>query len=411
MDYYAAIELAAGPDRIFWDDDLRAWIITGYQECVALLRNESAARVTVTLPKDRERAELVEFAETVLKSQTMFGSGAGIAERRKFWANVLNGSAASLTSKAPAAIAAEIFESVAPRRPFDLYRAILQPFVSRTICARLGINEAERKRLYPLIMQYASFLDGKLWLKEEMHAAYFAIASLYANLAAPSDRFAAAPSERHETICDYLLNLSAGHESTAYLLGTALLYAGGNSGYLTTAGTDRSLIDRIVREAARFDSPIQLIGRQAQEQISIGNRMIRAGDRLFLHVGAANRDDRVFDHPQMFDPNRSGPPVLTFGLGKTKCIGHSLALEESRAFLATLASTGRRLEIDHAKVTRISGLAGRSFSTLPSRWRALVPVCGSATLLPDRHNYSDEHNGSNNQELLERPPSEKLGRG
>jgi cytochrome P450 len=366
-DYYSAIEIAAGPDRVFWDDVLCAWIITGYDECVALLDNKSVVRSKVALPRDDpDREDLIEFAETVLSSQMMFISGEDAANRRRLWINVLNRAPVDVVRCNPEKLAAEMLASIDDPHQFDAYRSLLQPFVSRVICSKLGIDEEERNRLYPFIMQYAGFLDGKLREKHAVHAAYVAIASLYASLAGRGELLPEVPTQRHEYICDYVLTLTAGHESAAYLLGTALIFAGGESGYLAAAGTDRSRIQRIIREASRVDSPVQMIGRQAQEDISIGSRFIKAGDRLLLHIGVANRDRRTFDNPRLFDPERSGPSVLAFGMGTTKCIGHRFALDECVAFCFALAHSERRLDVDLTGVTRVSGLGARSFAALPA---------------------------------------------
>lgn len=209
-------------------------------------------------------------------------------------------------------------------------------------------------------MRYAGLLDGKPRTSNELHAAYYAIAYLYANLGTESGSVSVMSSNRHERLSDYVLNLAAGHESTAYLLGTVLSLC------MADSEGDQDWIQCIVREAARFDSPIQIIGRFAKEDFSWNKRKIRSGDRVFLHIGAANRDDRVYERPHLFDPKRSGPPLLSFGLGQNSCVASGLALREASTFLSTLSAKGWSFEIDHANVRRVSGLAGRSFRELPA---------------------------------------------
>ena len=58
---------------------------------------------------------------------------------------------------------------------------------------------------------------------------------------------------------------------------------------------------------------------------------IRCGDTVLVVVAAANRDPAVFDQPDQFRLDRTGPAPLSFGYGAHYCLGAALAqLERQR---------------------------------------------------------------------------------
>ena len=369
--YYEALNQLAGQERVFHDSALNAWIVTGYHECVQLLSDKRLTRNRIAFPRNQGIDDLVEFVEEILNAQSMFSECEESKALRNSWSRILT-KPESNSSINLSTIAAGCLDSVERGSEFDAYSQLLQPFVSRVVCLRLGINETDRQSFYPSIVQYARFLDGKVQRVDEFQRSLFAIASLYRSLASrPTGPARDFYSDRHKWTADYLLNIVAGHESTAYLLGTIFLNAGGESGYLSVARNDGHLLRRVVDEAARFDSPVQIIGRRAVNDLSLNGTRIKAGDRVFLHIGAANRDIEVFDRANRFDPERHRVATLTFGFGQSRCPGMSLAVEESVAFLSSLFARGQRLDINRNCVQSDHGLSGRGFRKLPARIQAL----------------------------------------
>ncbi len=52
-----------------------------------------------------------------------------------------------------------------------------------------------------------------------------------------------------------------------------------------------------------------------------------------MYYGAANRDPRVFDDPEVFDITRTPNPHLAFGVGTHFCMGSHIAKLEMRVTL------------------------------------------------------------------------------
>lgn len=91
-------------------------------------------------------------------------------------------------------------------------------------------------------------------------------------------------------------------------------------------GADRSLLPGAVEEIVRWVSPINQFRRTALSDVELGGTEIKAGDKVVLFYGSANRDERVFDDPFSFDVGRDPNPHLGFGGGGPHfCLGTHLA--------------------------------------------------------------------------------------
>ena len=65
----------------------------------------------------------------------------------------------------------------------------------------------------------------------------------------------------------------------------------------------------------------------------VGDQEIRKGDKVVMYYGAANRDPRVFENPEVFDITRKPNPHLAFGSGTHFCMGSHIARLEMRVTL------------------------------------------------------------------------------
>ena len=72
---------------------------------------------------------------------------------------------------------------------------------------------------------------------------------------------------------------------------------------------------------------------------------IRAGQTLWLAIGATGRDPRQFAEPGRFDIGRLPNRHLQFGVGSHFCIGAALARTEIQLAIAGLLAHFRRIEL------------------------------------------------------------------
>ena len=87
-----------------------------------------------------------------------------------------------------------------------------------------------------------------------------------------------------------------------------------------------------------------------------------AGSPTLLVTGAATRDPRAYDRPDVFDIRRGGATTLAFGYGAHSCLGSWLARLETRVAFAAPAATWPRFEVDTDGLRRVtmSNVAGYS---------------------------------------------------
>ena len=173
-----------------------------------------------------------------------------------------------------------------------------------------------------------------------------------------------------DIIAFLFLMIIAGNETTTKLLGNALYWLGENPGERARVLASRSLVSSWVEETLRYDPSSQLIARTALCDIEIHDRTIPSGARVALLIGSANRDEREFESPDVFDVTRSEGQCLAFGNGTHFCLGASLARLEARVALEEVLARVPDYAVQHDRIERVHSSNVRGFAVLPIRFGA-----------------------------------------
>jgi cytochrome P450 len=128
----------------------------------------------------------------------------------------------------------------------------------------------------------------------------------------------------------------AGYDTTAKLLGEALVTLEAHPDQRRLLAREPALMPNAVEEILRFSGPTQAIVRVVMEEAELAGTRFAVGDTVYLVFGAANRDPARWEDPHRFDVRREAKPNLTFGSGVHVCIGGPLARMETRIALETL---------------------------------------------------------------------------
>ena len=91
-----------------------------------------------------------------------------------------------------------------------------------------------------------------------------------------------------------------------------------------------------VEELLRYVSPVHQFRRTATRDAVLGDQQVRAGDKVVIWFGAANRDPAVFADPHGLDLRRDPNPHVAFGTGPHFCLGAHLARLEMSEMLRVL---------------------------------------------------------------------------
>lgn len=148
----------------------------------------------------------------------------------------------------------------------------------------------------------------------------------------------------------WLLLIVAGNETTRNSLSggiIALLQRGlwKDLAADVAAGT-RTIDQTVTDELVRFVSPVMCFRRTATRDVTVDGQHVRAGDKVVLWYGAANRDPRVFAKPHEFDLTRDPNPHLGFGIGPHFCLGTRLARLQISTMLTELLIRFPDLQLD-----------------------------------------------------------------
>ena len=139
-----------------------------------------------------------------------------------------------------------------------------------------------------------------------------------------------------EIVATCNLLLIAGHETTVNLIANGVLAMLRHPEHWSALSQDADRASAIVEETLRWDPPVQLVGRIAGEDMSIGEVRIPKGDSMMLLLAAAHRDPAVTERPDEFDPTRDSIRHLAFGLGPHFWLGAPLARLEAAVALSAV---------------------------------------------------------------------------
>lgn len=121
-----------------------------------------------------------------------------------------------------------------------------------------------------------------------------------------------------------------------------------------------------IEELLRYVSPVQHFRRTATCDLVLGDQHVRAGDKVVIWFGAANRDPDVFADPHQLDLGRDPNPHLAFGQGSHFCLGAHLARLEMSEMLRHLLDRAPALTLA-GDLTRVASNFINGVSHLPVR--------------------------------------------
>src|SRR5438128_534408 len=151
--------------------------------------------------------------------------------------------------------------------------------------------------------------------------------------------------EDMEFLLFFLLLVDAGGDTTRNLLSGGLLALMENPAQYAWLMAD--LDGRLAtarEELLRWTSPVIYMRRTAKRDAELAGQQIRAGDKVVMYFGAANRDPAVFERPDELDLSRPENPHIAFGTGPHGCLGQHIARIEIDAMLREVLTRMKAFE-------------------------------------------------------------------
>ncbi|MFF9408556.1 cytochrome P450 [Streptomyces anandii] len=261
-----------------------------------------------------------------------------------------------------ARIVSELIDDLGATQQIDLVDQFAYPFPVTVICRLLGVPREDEPRFRGWVDPLVASLDPdtrKNADAEFQRAAQEARMQLGMYLAGLVEQRTKEPRDdmlsdlatsqgadgtmsMMEVLSTAVLLLIAGHETTVNLITNGMLTLLRHPDVLQRLREDPGLSVNIVEELLRYEPPVQLVPqRTCIADIELRGVTIPKGSRIWLVLGAGNRDPERFKDPDRFDPDREDIQHLGFGSGIHSCFGAPLARLEAQLALAELA---RRLE-------------------------------------------------------------------
>jgi cytochrome P450 len=124
--------------------------------------------------------------------------------------------------------------------------------------------------------------------------------------------------------------------------------------------SERALLPSAIEEFLRIEPPVTGIARSCTRDTKLGGQHVKAGERVFYHSSAANRDPEIFEEPLEVRLDRTGNRHLAFGAGRHRCIGAGMARMNIRVALEEILTRLRDIRlIERDPPNRMANVAWR----------------------------------------------------
>jgi cytochrome P450 len=358
-----------------WVPVLGAWLVTGYDLAVAVLRDSR----TFTVDDPR-----FSTAKVVGPSMLSLDGGPHARHRAPFTRPFRSGEIHARLGSFTRAEAGRLVSAIRPLGEAELRRAVAGPLAVAVMAEALGVGHTEPTSPATILGWYDGIVAAVQAEASGSRTEADSGARAFAELAASLRRVIAAPGSASlladaargsgalseaETISNAAVLMFGGIETTEGMIANAVLHLLSHPGELELIRADPGLIPAAIEESLRLEPAAAVVDRYATRDAELGGARIRAGDQVTVSLAGANRDPRIFGNPDAFQIRR--PDVnrqLAFAHGPHFCLGAHLARLEAQVAVATLLDLLPGLRLDDGYPAAPRGLVFRKPPDLRVHW-------------------------------------------
>ena len=350
---YARLRSSAPVHRAAMPDGRGVWLITRYEDVLAVLKDERFVKDWRSALTPEQLAEIPPIPEVMKPiSRNMLDTDPPDHERlRALVSKAFTPRLIERMRPRVQAIADGLLDAVQDKGEMDLIDDYAFPLPITVIAELLGVPAEDRNNFREwsdaavsgnasqeyleeiLIPHMQAFTDYLRALFEEKHAnPRDDLVSALVQAEEAGDKLS-----EDELLGMVFLLLVAGHETTVNLIGNGVLALLQHPDQLRKLKDDPSLIKPAVEELLRYDGPVETsTERFAREDVDMGRTVIPRGEMVLVVLAAADHDPERFSDPDNLDITRTDNRHLAFGKGVHHCLGAPLARMEGQIAISTL---------------------------------------------------------------------------
>ena len=149
-----------------------------------------------------------------------------------------------------------------------------------------------------------------------------------------------------EYLGNIILLIVGGNDTTRNSISGGLLALNEHPGEYDKLRANPDLITSMVPEIIRWQTPLAHMRRTAVEDVELGGKTIKKGDKVVMWYVSGNRDEEVIENPDAFVIDRERPRQhLSFGFGIHRCVGNRLAEMQLRIVWEEILKRWNRIEV------------------------------------------------------------------
>ena len=273
----------------------------------------------------------------------------------------------------------DLLENVEGKGEFNFVTEISEQLPLWVLCEMMGIPESDRPKIRDLVNNLTDasiqqdpensfqiwvnymelFKMGRDMIEERRKNPTDDLMSVVANTKVEGGEL---PPELLDGF--FLLMVIAGNETTRNTLTGGLMALTENPEERAKLLQDPTLISNATDEMLRWVTSVIYFRRTAMKDTSIRGQDIKAGDKVVMWYGSANRDEDIFPDGHLFRVQRENAKKhLAFGAGEHLCLGNRLGhmqirilFEELLARFPNIHSTSNPVRIPSNFLAGISEL-------------------------------------------------------